>query len=191
MQTDLSAVPVGEETHSAVCWPAIFAGAVSAVALAMLLASLAAGFGLKMAAPWPNATPTTGAFTPIAGAWLVAIQAVSAALGGYLAGRLRTRWAYVHEHEVHFRDTAHGLVTWAVSTIGGALLLVAVMPQDAAATAAAVVLQADPLRAANIAAQMSFFMAVGLLLSAFVSAVAAAIGGLRREQMHAVLRGRR
>jgi MFS family permease len=191
MQTDLSLVTVGDETHAPISWSAIFAGAVSAIAVAMLLSSLAAGFGLKMAAPWPSAAPASGAFTPIAGALLVAIQVLSAALGGYLAGRLRTRWANVHEHETHFRDTAHGLITWAVATVGGALLIVAVMPQDAAATAAAVALQADPLRAANLAAQMSFFMAVGLLLSAFVAAVAAAIGGLRREEMYGVLRQRR
>ncbi|MBS0363460.1 MAG: hypothetical protein JSR98_18960 [Proteobacteria bacterium] len=188
MQTDLSRVTVGDETHPPISWSAIFAGAASAIALAMLLSALAAGFGLKMAAPWPGGAPAGASFTPIAGACLVAIQVLSAALGGYLAGRLRARWAFVHEHEVHFRDTAHGLITWAVSTIGGALLLVAIMPQDTAATAAAVVLQADPLRAANLAAQMSFFMAVGLLLSAFVASVAAAIGGLRREEMHGVLR---
>jgi hypothetical protein len=38
-------------------------------------------------------------------------------LGGYIAGRLRTRWVGTHTHEVFFRDTAHGLITWAVATI--------------------------------------------------------------------------
>ena len=190
MQTDLSVVPIADEAHPVVSWSAILAGAAAAVALAMLLSTLAAGFGLKMAAPWPGSTSSGLAFTPVAGAWLIVIQVLSAALGGYLAGRLRTRWSNVHEHEVHFRDTAHGLITWAVSTIGGALMIVAVMPQDAAATAAAVALQTDPLRAANLASQMSFFMAVGLLLSAFIASVAAAIGGLRREEMHGILRRR-
>lgn len=190
MQTDLSLTPVGEETHSAVSWSAVFAGAASALALAMLLATLAAGFGLKLAAPWPSAAPVTGDFTPILGAWLIAIQVLSAALGGYLAGRLRTRWANLHEHEAHFRDTAHGLLTWALSTIAGALLVVAVMPPSAAEIAAGAALQAEPLRAANIAARAAFFMAVGLLLSAFTSSVAAALGGLQREHMHRLLRGR-
>ena len=49
--------------------------------------------------------------------WLIVTQWVSAALGGYLAGRLRTRWIGTHPHEVFFRDTAHGLITWAVATI--------------------------------------------------------------------------
>jgi MFS family permease len=156
----------------------------------MLLSTLAAGFGLKLGAPWPSVAPVTGDFTPMLGAWLIVVQVLSAALGGYLAGRLRPRWANVHEHEVHFRDTAHGLVTWAVSTVAGALLIVAVMPPNAAASAAAMALQADPLRAQNIAAQVSLFMGVGLLLAAFTASVAAAIGGLRREEMHRILRGR-
>jgi hypothetical protein len=49
--------------------------------------------------------------------WLIVTQWVSAALGGYIAGRLRTRWIGTHVHEVFFRDTAHGLITWAVATI--------------------------------------------------------------------------
>lgn len=37
-------------------------------------------------------------------------------VGGHLAGRLRTKSVGVHDHEVFFRDTAHGFVTWAVAT---------------------------------------------------------------------------
>ena len=189
MQTDLTLNPVGEETHSPVSWPAIFAGAVSALALAMVLAALAAGFGLKVGAPWPSAAPASSDFSPVFGAVLVAIQVVSAGLGGYLAGRLRTRWAHVHGHEVHFRDTAHGLIAWAVSTVGGAVLI-AVLTPSAPTTVAIEALQADPLRAANLGAQISLFMGLGLLLAAFTASVAAALGGLRREDMHRLLRGR-
>jgi parvulin-like peptidyl-prolyl isomerase len=51
-------------------------------------------------------------------------------LGGYVAGRLRTKWANTHTHEIFFRDTAHGFITWAVATV----LVVAVVT-SAAATA--------------------------------------------------------
>ena len=44
-------------------------------------------------------------------------QWISAALGGYIAGRLRTKWTGTHTHEVFFRDTAHGLITWSVATV--------------------------------------------------------------------------
>jgi hypothetical protein len=55
--------------------------------------------------------------------WLIVIQWVSAALGGYIAGRLRTRWHGTHAHEVFFRDTAHGLITWSVATVFVAAVL--------------------------------------------------------------------
>jgi hypothetical protein len=60
--------------------------------------------------------------SPSAAAW-AATHWISAGLGGYLAGRLRTRWIGTHSHEVFFRDTAHGLVTWAVATIVAAALV--------------------------------------------------------------------
>jgi MFS family permease len=205
--TDLVHAP--EEAQSAVSWGAILAGAVAALALSFVLLALATGFGLQMASPWPGARPTSEGFTPIAGSVLVAIQVLAAGFGGYLAGRLRTRWTHLHGHEVHFRDTAHGLLVWAVSTLAGVILATAVVApaagQAGAVAAAAVAVQAsapatadttapatpDPAivrleaeRAKNVAAQMALFMGVGLLLSAFIASVAAAIGGLRRDDMH-------
>ena len=205
--SDLAHAPEGAQ--SAVSWGAVLAGAVAALALSFVLLALAMGFGLQMASPWPGARPMPAGFTPVAGAILVAIQVISAGLGGYLAGRLRTRWTHVHGHEVHFRDTAHGLLVWAVSTVAGVLLATAVVApaagQAGAVAAAAAAVQAsapqvadaaapatpDPAvvrleadRARNLAAQMSLFMGVGLLLSAFIASVAAAIGGLRRDDMH-------
>jgi hypothetical protein len=44
-------------------------------------------------------------------------QLAAAGIGGYMAGRLRVKWAAVHGDEVYFRDTAHGLLTWAVATL--------------------------------------------------------------------------
>jgi hypothetical protein len=38
-------------------------------------------------------------------------------LGGYLAGRLRTKWTSLHTDEVFFRDTAHGFLAWALASI--------------------------------------------------------------------------
>ena len=48
---------------------------------------------------------------------------ISSAVGGYLAGRLRTKWAGIHTTEVQFRDTAHGFLAWAVASVLGAVLL--------------------------------------------------------------------
>ena len=56
--------------------------------------------------------------------WLIITQWVAAGFGGYLTGRLRTKWVATHTHEVFFRDTAHGFVAWALATVLTAALLV-------------------------------------------------------------------
>jgi hypothetical protein len=179
------------EPHEAISWAAIFAGAVASLAMSLVLSTLVAGFGFQLVSPWPGASSPPGAFTPMLGAGMIAVQVMSSALGGYLAGRLRTKWLNVHSHEAHFRDTAHGLLAWAVSTLMGAVLVATLLaapaggrpgPGDPAAmeaTAMTVVNQ----NATHVAAQISFFLGFGLLLSAFTAAVAAALGGLRREEM--------
>ena len=47
------------------------------------------------------------------GLYLVVIAMIASSLGGYIAGRLRSRWIGVHSDEVYFRDTAHGFIAWA------------------------------------------------------------------------------
>jgi hypothetical protein len=54
---------------------------------------------------------------------LIVVQWLSALLGGYITGRLRTKWVGTHTHEVFFRDTANGFVTWALATVVGAAVL--------------------------------------------------------------------
>ena len=108
---------------SAVSWPAIIAGAVVAAAITLILLALGAGLGFASVSPWPGVGPTAGAFTVMVGIWLIVTQWVSSGVGGYVAGRLRIRWAGLHSHEVFFRDTAHGFLTWAVATVVGVFLL--------------------------------------------------------------------
>ena len=182
---------IAAETHPAVSWAAVFAGASATLAVSVVLSTLAAGFGLKLISGSPSQSASLDAFTPVLGACTVAGQVVSSALGGYIAGRLRTKWVYVHSHEAHFRDTAHGLLAWAVSTIAG-LLFVAAIASEPNDLATSQVAPADPTalaamsqHAADLAAQASLFIGFGLLLSAFSAAVAAAIGGLRRDEMSA------
>lgn len=196
----LEATEFQGEAQSAVSWSAIVAGATAALALSFLLLALAAGFGLKLPQPWPGARNDLAHFSPTLGAALIVVQVLSGALGGYLAGRLRTKWTHAHGHEVHFRDTAHGLLAWAASTLAGLVLagaslapLAATEPAPTtagAATYTAPTIDASRLdqravREANLSAQFSLFLGIGLLLSAFTACVAAALGGLRRDEMHA------
>jgi hypothetical protein len=50
-------------------------------------------------------------------------QIIASGAGGYIAGRLRVKWAYMHGDEVYFRDTAHGFLAWCVATLVTATLV--------------------------------------------------------------------
>ena len=102
---------------------AIIAGAFAALAISVVLASLGAGLGLTSISAWPNVGASATTFTISAGIGLIVVQWLSAALGGYITGRLRTKWTDVHTHEVFFRDTANGFLSWALATIVGTVLL--------------------------------------------------------------------
>jgi hypothetical protein len=118
-------VLVAEDTQaSAVSWAAIIAGAVAAAAMSLVLLALGAGFGFTSVSLWSANEQTASTFGIAAALWLVVVQWLSSAFGGYLAGRLRTKWVGIHGDEVLFRDTAHGLLTWALATVVTATLLV-------------------------------------------------------------------
>ncbi len=278
-----------QQAESAVSWAAIIAGAVVALALSFILLGLGAGFGMRLVSPWPSSYASAAAFTTKIGIWLIVVQVLADGMGGYVAGRLRTKWLNVHTHEVHFRDTAHGFLVWALSTVIGVLLAANALkdtedrtvsaapfaaersatnpylndlalaldrrrtsnavvnklfrgeqnPPDLLARAAAgdIIVASVPAMAVStddkdylvqlvqtrtgltseqararidaaldtakanfaadqerwrqraerdgkIAAQFSLFMAIALLLGAFIASVAAAIGGMRRDEMH-------
>ena len=116
------ATPV-EATSSGVSWAAVVAGAFVAAALSFSLMALGAGMGLSSVSPWPSSGSTLSRIAPGAVVWIILVQALSCALGGYLAGRLRTKWVAVHTHEVYFRDTAHGFLVWAVGLVISAIFL--------------------------------------------------------------------
>ncbi len=112
-----------EARSSAVAWPAIIGGAFVAAAISLLLLTLGSGIGLASLSPWSGAGVNSTTFTVTAAIWLIVVQWLASAMGGYLTGRLRTRWLGMHTHEVFFRDTAHGFLTWAVAAVVGAALL--------------------------------------------------------------------
>jgi hypothetical protein len=112
-----------EASASAVSWAAIIGGAFVIAAVTMLLLALGSGLSLSSVSPWPGSGVSATSFTVITAIWLIVVQWLSAGLGGYVTGRLRTHWAGVHTHEVFFRDTAHGLLAWAVASVIGFGLL--------------------------------------------------------------------
>src|SRR3954469_23277648 len=102
---------------SAVAWGAIFAGAAAAAVLSLILVILGTGLGLSALSPWANEGASAKTLGIGTGVWVIFMQLASSVLGGYIAGRLRTRWLNLDTDEVAFRDTAHGFLAWAVATL--------------------------------------------------------------------------
>ena len=119
----LSSVTVAPDHASGVSWAAVIAGAFVASAFSLALVALGAGIGLISVSPWSNNNPSVTTFTVLAAAWFIAVELFACGVGGYIAGRLRVGWARVHTDEVYFRDTAHGLLVWAVGAVMTAILL--------------------------------------------------------------------
>jgi hypothetical protein len=105
-----------EASKSAVSWGAIFAGTAVAISISLVLLTLGSGLGLAFLTPSARSAASSGSLAALVTVWIVVVHWLSAASGGYVTGRLRTRWVGTHIHEVFFRDTAHGFVTWAVAT---------------------------------------------------------------------------
>jgi len=126
---------VVEAQRSGVAWGAIIAGAAAAAALSLVLYLLGSGLGLAAVSPWSDNSGVAIGVSAIL--WLSFTQLAASAVGGYLAGRLRVKWASVHNDEVYFRDTAHGMLTWAVSTLITAAFLGGLMGKMAGTAAEA------------------------------------------------------
>ncbi|WP_016835345.1 hypothetical protein [Herbaspirillum lusitanum] len=117
------AVGGDDSVASGVSWGAILAGAFAAAALSFILVILGFGLGFSSVSPWSGnglSAQTIGWSTV---AWITFTQIAASAIGGYMAGRLRVKWASVHTDEVYFRDTAHGFLAWAVASLATAALL--------------------------------------------------------------------
>jgi hypothetical protein len=127
-----------QASPSAVSWAAVFAGGVSAAAVAVMLSLCGVGLGLASVSPWHGQGVSVAGFTVLAAIWLILVQWIASFVGGYMAGRLRTKYVAVHTDEVFFRDTAHGFLAWALAILFGAAVLGAAGAGSAPSAPAAV-----------------------------------------------------
>ena len=135
--------PQTEASSSGVSWAAVIAGAMVAAALSLILLALGAGLGLSSISPWSNVGAAASTVGKAAIVWLIVVQIIASAMGGYLAGRLRTKWVNVHTDEVYFRDTAHGFLVWAVALVIAAAFLASAATSMVGGAASAMSSQAD------------------------------------------------
>ena len=168
-------------------WGAIIGGALGAIAVSIILFTAGSGFGLSTVEPWSFANRAPETFAIGAAIWLIIMQWLSAAFGGYLAGRLRAKWIGPRTDEVLFRDTAHGLLAWALATlIVAALFTLGTLGTSAAIVATEGAPAADAAAtlteaARKAAANFSIVTAISLLVGAFIGAVAGGLGGYDRD----------
>lgn len=141
-----------ESSASAVSLKSIIAGALAASAITLILTLIGSGLGLTMVSPWAGESLSLETIGWTTAVWLVLVQWLSAAFGGYMTGRLRTKWVGVHTDEVFFRDTAHGFLSWALSTLLVAGLLGSVISSAAGTVAGATATAAGAAGTAGIAA---------------------------------------
>jgi hypothetical protein len=159
-QTVMVDAPV-ESSSTAVSWGPVFAGAVVAAATSLILLLVGTGLGFSMVSPWASQSASATTLGVSAAVWLVVVQWLSAGVGGYITGRLRTKWVGVHTHEVGFRDTAHGFLAWAMATLlvaaflGSTVSAVIGAGTQAAATAAGATTTAAATAAAKSSADFS------------------------------------
>ncbi len=106
-----------ESAGSGIHWGAILGGAAAAAAISLALIPLGTALGFSSFSVFTASTNSVIVFTAGWAIWLVVMQWASSFIGGYIAGRLRVRWADLHSDEVFFRDTAHGFLAWAVATL--------------------------------------------------------------------------
>jgi hypothetical protein len=119
-----TSAPAHNEAYSTgISWAAVIGGAFVSASLSLILLALGTGLGFTAISPLSGAAASISTIGRAAIAWLIFTQIIAAALGGYLAGRLRTKWVDVHTDEVYFRDTAHGLLVWAVGLVVTAAFL--------------------------------------------------------------------
>jgi hypothetical protein len=112
-----------EPSISGVSWGAVLAGAVASLAMTLVTISFGLGVGFSVISPWGGAGVSATTFKIATGVYLIVIAMISSSIGGYIAGRLRSRWIGVQAPEVYFRDTAHGFLAWALASVLGAILL--------------------------------------------------------------------
>jgi hypothetical protein len=124
-RSNLTEIPARSEAYSSgVSWPAVIGGAFVSAALGLTLLTLGTGLGFSSVSPWSNVGASASTITKAAIVWLILTQIMASSMGGYLAGRLRTKWTQIHTDEVYFRDTAHGFLVWAVGLVITASVLV-------------------------------------------------------------------
>ena len=156
-RTDTVASSLAEAEPHALSWRAILAGGFAAAALTLVLLAFGSAVGFSSISPWSNSGVSSTTFHVAGGLYLVVVAMLSSTVGGYIAGRTRTRWRSVRTDEVQFRDTAHGFLAWAVATVMGAAILGTAATYLAGGAAQGASSQAAPSGALSVSSPVAYY----------------------------------
>jgi hypothetical protein len=177
-----------DDIHSAVSWGAIVAGSTASAAVTLVMVAFGMGVGFSVVSPWAD-HGISATFTIGGGVYLIASAMIPAIIGGYLAGRLRSQWSTVHEHERYFRDSAHGFLVWALATVACAAVLGGAFSHLLGAAAPAANIAADAARKSS--ATFSLWLVASMLAGALSASLAAIEGGILRNGEWWLIPGKR
>ncbi len=99
-----------------VSWGAVFAGAVVAVAIGLMLNALGAGVGAMLVDATQRETPSAGSFGIGAAIWLLVANLIGLGVGGYVASRLSG-------NADDTDGTLHGMAVWGTTFLISAILV--------------------------------------------------------------------
>ena len=177
--------PVAVPDGSYLEWGPVMGGTVIATAISIVLFQFGAGVGLSTDATYLESGDASWSVLP-GGLWTALVALISATTGGYVAGRMRSRFADARESEVEFRDGVHGLTVWAASTIVAAIVIGLIGVLSAIGISVeteAAQLSADQQRwASNMGIIGAFATATGSALGAAGAWFAATTGGTHRDE---------
>jgi hypothetical protein len=117
--------PVSPMPGADVHWSAVIAGAVAAAALSFVLLAFGTGLGLAVSSASPSWRDASFALWFLSGLYFIFVALLSFGFGGYVAGRMRSRFTAAGD-ETDFRDGMHGLLAWALAIVIGAVLAIGV-----------------------------------------------------------------
>jgi hypothetical protein len=122
MTIDDPRAALSERSVLYVQWGPVFAGAVAAAALALVLHSFAGAIGIAVSSTAPTWRDASTVLVLLSGIYLILVALLSYGLGGYVAGRASMPLSTGTPDEVEFHDGAHGLIVWALATLLTGLL---------------------------------------------------------------------
>jgi len=103
-------------------WTPAILGALVATALSSILLAFGATVGLGISSTAPTWRDASAALWILSGLYLIIQAALSFGVGGYIAGRTSVGLAASDAADADYRDGLHGIASWALAVVLGALL---------------------------------------------------------------------